>query len=153
RPLRPEQVDRSWQDLASADAAKAYTAIWALSRAPERTLPYLRKHLRPAPGHDARRIRQLIADLGSDRFTVRESASKRLNQLGTEVELTLRKALEGDIALETRHRIDTLLSKITPVLRDPELLRGARAVEILERLASAKARLLLRRLAEGAPDV
>src|SRR5262249_49594924 len=87
RPLQPEQVDRFWQDLASADAAKAYTAIWALSRAPERTLPYLRKHLRPAPGHDARRIRQLIADLGSDRFTVRESASKRLEQLGTEVEL------------------------------------------------------------------
>jgi RNA polymerase sigma factor (sigma-70 family) len=152
RPLQPKQVERFWQDLASADAARACTAMWALSRAPEETLAYLRKHLRPATANDARRIRQLIADLGSDRFAVRESASRKLDQLGKEAEVTLRRALESDIAPETRRRIAAILSRITPVLRDPELLRGARAVEVLERLASPKARLMLRQLAAGTPD-
>jgi hypothetical protein len=46
--LGPEELERLWSDLSSADAARAYRASWLLASVPERTVDFFRRQLRGA---------------------------------------------------------------------------------------------------------
>ena len=70
-------LNELWIDLAGTDASKACRAVWALSADP-RAVDFLRKKLSPAAPPDKARLAQLIADLDSDRFEVRDGASRAL---------------------------------------------------------------------------
>jgi hypothetical protein len=122
------------QLLAAGDAAVALIA----------------RHLHPAPAVDTKRIAALIADLDSDRFAVREQASRELATLDEAAETALQNTLKGSPTLETRRRAEALLAKIAQPSGDR--LRALRAVEVLERLATPAARQVLRTLAVGAAD-
>src|SRR5262249_36237914 len=139
-------------DLADADAAKAQAAVGLLAANPDQAVPLLKQRLRPAAPTDPGRLRQLVADLDSNRFEQREQASRELKRLGEEAEPVLRKPLQGAPSAESRRRIDELLSTMAPwVVEDPEALRRVRAVRALRQTAGPEARQILEKLAEGAP--
>jgi RNA polymerase sigma factor (sigma-70 family) len=150
-PLADRDLEARWADLAGADAARADQAIQDLSASGGQSLPYLRNHLQPASAPGAQRVERLIADLGSGRFTEREQAMQRLEQLGCLAEPALRQALAARPALEVRRRIEQLLDNLDRPITDAETLRALRAIEVLERMGSADARKILHRLADGAP--
>ena len=113
RPAIPPKTepDVLWQDLAAADAARAYLAVIALSESPRRTVPFFLEHVRPVvPCATAEQIAQLIRDLDDDQFAVREKAGAALEQLGRTAQPALRKALQSP-SLEVRRRAAGLLEK------------------------------------------
>lgn len=145
-----KQLAAWWADLAGDDAGRAYAAVWKLGELPGSvSLPFLREHLRPIPGPDTKEVRQLVKDLDNDSFEAREKAQRRLEELGTVAESELRAALAKDPSAEMRRRLDSLLASRPIPAPSSETLRRLRAMQVLERLASAEARRVLAGLAEG----
>ncbi len=148
--LTPQQLDACWKDLADEDAVKAYDAVWTLAAAPEQAVPFLKMHLSPVPRPDAKLVAQLLADLDSDDFAVRQKAVEELRKLGDTVASDLRKALDGKPSLEVRRRLQQLLDQS----RDwtSERLRDHRAIQVLEHIGTRPAKDLLQHLTAGAPE-
>jgi hypothetical protein len=101
-------------------------------------------------------VAALIKDLDSDVFARREEASKKLREYGTKAERALRRELAGAASPETKRRLESVLEAIGPlVLRLPltgDALRGVRAIEVLERVATPEAQTLLQAWAEQERD-
>jgi hypothetical protein len=157
RRLRPARVvDRkavtaAWADLASTDGVVAFEALRLLAAAPQRSLPLLREHLRPAVAADDKQTDRLLADLNSPRFATREEATRELERLDEAARPALQRFLARSPAPEARRRAERLLERLDPL--QPERLRLARSVEVLEAIANEEARQLLEDLARGAPGV
>jgi hypothetical protein len=100
---------------------------------------------------NAERLKRLIADLDHDTFRVREAVAKELARCGQEIEPALREALAGKPSLESRRRIQDLLTNLRR-MDSPDALRSSRALQTLERMGGANARQLLEELAAGAPQ-
>jgi RNA polymerase sigma factor (sigma-70 family) len=147
-PLDRKTLETLWADLAGADAAQAYQAIWTLAAAPEQSLSLLRWQLLPVPAVDARRIDELIADLDNDLFAVREKATAELEKLAGVVEAALRQRLHRSPSPEMRRRIERVLEK----LENSEDVRQGRAIVILEQIGTSEARQILTSLARGAAE-
>jgi hypothetical protein len=143
------EPDRLWTDLADEDARTAYRAVHALAASPARTIAYLKQHLQSVPALDPKRVAQLIAELDSEQFAVREAAAKKLAALGKRVQPALRQALEGKPSAEVRRRLDGLLAALHGVPTG-EVLRVLRAIWVLERIGTVEARHMLQKLASGA---
>ena len=150
--LTPAELEALWRDLGGDDAQRADQAIAMLGARADQTLAFFEKRVAPIKSADAKRVTALLADLDSDDFALRQSASKDLERLGERAAAALKKAVEKPASLESRRRVETLLSKLRPPLASSELLQSLRAVEVLERIDTADARRLLRSLAEGIPD-
>jgi hypothetical protein len=148
-PLTAAEVDSLWATLAGREADQAGLAVARLVAVPEQGVRLLAERLRPVASVG---IDRLIADLDSDRFTVRENAERVLEKLGPTAEAALFKALESRPTLETRRRLERLLERRRGPVTDPELLRGIRGTEVLEHVGSAEARKVLEALAHGAPE-
>lgn len=146
-----KELNSLWSDLGSADAGKAYQAIRSLLGAGPQAVSLLKGRLRPVEAADTRRINQLVADLDSDTFAVREKAAEQLRELGDLAESALRTALEHAASAEVRRRAAALVEQMDPV-RSPERLRVLRAVEVLELIGTKEAREVLAGLAQGAPE-
>jgi hypothetical protein len=142
---------RLWDDLAGADAAKAYEAIWALAQSPKTTLPFLHAQLPAAVAPDPGKVAQLMADLSSERFPVRNRATQELENLGELAESALKEAVSKSQSLESRQRIQALLNNLQGPIASPGKHREVRAVEILESIGTEQARRVLEKLAGGAP--
>lgn len=148
---KAEPLDGPWNDLAGADALKAYQAIRTLSAAPTAAVAWLRDRLHPAPGPDAATLAGWVAGLDSDHFEVRKQAEEELAKLGPLAHPALRRALADRPPLQVRQRIERLLAKeVTAKPLSGEELRGLRAVETLERIGTPEARQVLKKLAGGA---
>jgi hypothetical protein len=108
---RDIDLDHLWHDLAGDDSLAAYTAIWALSEAPDRCVEMLAEKLRPVRTvidldhveegkpleeiHRLRRMKKLLIDKDpafESALTVRRAISL-LAQLGTPEAAELLKAL------------------------------------------------------------
>jgi WD40 repeat protein len=149
-PSARSTTDSLWDDLAAADAARAYQALCGLSAHPD-TLALLGDRLQPVMAADPKRIAQLIADLEDHRFAVRQRAADELERLGETAEVQLQQALARRPSLDLRRRVELLLGRLAnPWLPSTEELRAIRGVEVLERIGNSAARRLLERLAEGA---
>jgi dipeptidyl aminopeptidase/acylaminoacyl peptidase len=159
RPMPPapaaptqKQLNAWWTDLASPDAARAYRAVWAMSLCPKQTLAFLKDQARPPARmiDTQRRIGQLIADLDSKRFKVREKAQLELERLGRAAHPGLKKALESPSA-EVRRRAERILEKTAtadgPPPLQPEELRLIRAIEVLQKIGTTETKPTLERLA------
>ena len=107
--------------------------------------------LTPAPPFDASRLKQWIADLGSDQFAVRDVASKELAKIAERIEPALRRALAAATSAEIKRRLQTLLDSLSPA-RSEECLRAARGLAVLEQIGTPEARKVLETLAAGDPD-
>jgi RNA polymerase sigma factor (sigma-70 family) len=149
--LAAEELELLWADLAGADAAKAWRAVWRMAEAPKDTLPLLRQRVRPYPTAPADVTRKLLVELDGDSFEQREAAVKRLKELGLQAEPALRAALRAQPSLEQRKRIESVLAalKEAPQPPAPEELRPLRAIVVLERIGSPEARRVLEELARG----
>jgi WD40 repeat protein len=148
--LRPEQLKTLWDDLAAADAKKAFQAIATLATAPEQSVPLLREHLRAVPPADPARLARLIADLDAEQPAVRDKATAELGNQADLAEELLRKALANPPSAEARRRLEKLLELVDSPTPPAEPLRALRAIELLERIGTPPAREVLTTLAEGA---
>jgi len=144
-------MDRLWADLAGPDAVRASQALAAFGRTSEKTVAFIAVHLPPELTPSAREVERWIGDLNSERFAVREKASRQLEMLGGMAEPAMRKALKSNLSLEVRQRVDKLVEKLSGPLTLPGHLRAVRAVEILEHIGGVAARSLLSKYAAGAP--
>jgi hypothetical protein len=147
--LTAQQLEGLWADLAREDS-RAIQAVWDMVAGGKHAVPFLKEHLKEtAPVEDAR-VAQLIKELDSDDFTVREKASQDLEQLGKTVEEALTREMRQTSSSEVRRRIKLLLEKLGPgAPRSPEQMRAARAVDVLEQVGTPEARQLLQQLARG----
>jgi RNA polymerase sigma factor (sigma-70 family) len=144
------EAQAAWEDVAGTDAARAFQAIRALAAAPAQALPLLRSRLKPER-IDAGQVQKLIADLDSQVYKTRQAATAQLARLAETAEPALQKALRSNPPLESRRRIEGLLTKLEAGL-SAEALRGRRALEVLERIGNGEARAWLRTLADGSPE-
>jgi WD40 repeat protein len=137
-----------WDRLAAVDAVQAYSTILAMANdtAADR---FLQERLPSVPRPDPKRVAALIAGLSADQFSVRESASNELKEIGRPVERALREALKATASPAVRRRLSDVIESVHFV-SSVETLRRLRAIQVLERMASVKARQTLETLAQGA---
>ncbi len=148
--LSETELSARWEILSRLDAAGAYEAKVDLLHAPNSSVLFLGKQLKPAPAIDAKHIQELIKSLDSDVFKERDQATKELEQLGELVQETMRKALAGNPPPEAHQRLQTLLSNLDQFT--PTQLRNIRDVEILETIGTPEALKIIDQLAKGNPD-
>jgi WD40 repeat protein len=147
RPTKP--VAAPWEALAGDDPQRAWQAVWTLAadpRAPE----LLRTKITAASPPPADKVTQWIANLGADRFPVREAATKELQALGRVIEPDLIAARDRTRSEEVRTRIDGLLARMVRDRSRSEWV-AARAVAALEAAGTPAAKKLLAEWAAGAP--
>jgi hypothetical protein len=147
--LTMQEREALWTDLASPDGFRAYRAIWAMVGEHRDCLPLVKERLKPVPKVEAVRIAQLIDSLDDAKFNVRAQAAAELDALGDVALPALRNAMSGPVSLEVRRRIERLLEKFGGPAPPPEVLRGLRAVEMLEHVGSPEARQVLQTLGQG----
>jgi hypothetical protein len=148
--LTKRELDQKWADLADEDAGKAQRAIGSLILAPKQTVPFLHDRVKPVAVADKAKIQQWIAELDSEKFPVRQAAVKALEKIGAQVQVPIRNALQANVTLETRRRLEQVLNAVLDV-PGRETARALRAIMVLERIGSPEARNLLETLARGAP--
>jgi hypothetical protein len=146
------EPDALWTDLAGTDATKAFDAIRRLSAMPDRAIALVRERIRPIAPPDPERLARWVADLESDRFTVRRQAESELEKLGEQAVPALRKTLEGEPSLDLRQRVTRLLRKTSGSTSARGLVRDLRAVELLELAGGRQSRQVLETLAGGSPE-
>src|SRR5262249_34918070 len=100
----PADLAAGWEELASEDGKKAYQALWSLAARSDETVGFLKDRLQAAAPGDAKRIDQLMGQLDSDDFDVRERATRELEKLDATVEESLRQAIERSTSTEVRTR-------------------------------------------------
>jgi WD40 repeat protein len=141
-----------WTDLAADDPARAYAAVWQLAAAGDASVAFLKDRLSSVAEVSEEDFARLVAGLDDRRFAVREKAAVALRRLNRRAEPALRRALAGKPSLELRRRAEEVLGQLRtfPLRLDADKLRDTRAVAVLERVGTPKARRLLRELAGGA---
>jgi hypothetical protein len=149
RSAQSADPDRLWTDLIAPNPQTAYPAVWTLVAAPDVAIPLFTKRVRPPTAPDPARVRRLIADLDAPRLDVRDAATKKLRRLGDAAEAPLREALTKSPSPEMTARLESLLTPLkTSFPLRGETLRTIRAVQVLERIGTPGARLLLRQWAK-----
>ena len=101
------------------------------------------------PPLDQTAVAKQLAALANPRFKVRELATAALLQVGDLLLPVLDQELKKPLPLETRRRIEGLRGKVDPDQETTEMLRGHRAIAVLEAIATPTARELLQALANG----
>ena len=150
--LTAQELETCWKDL-GGDADIAYRAIGKMLFSPKGAVAILRQQLKPAPKANQERIAQLIGQLEDKQFKARDVAMKELEKLGHVAAPAVQKALQGNVPLEMKRRLELLLEKLEDAALPAETLRQVRAVEALQGIGAADAVELLRTLvAEGAPE-
>ena len=142
-------IQRSWSDLASADAAVGYRAIAVFIAHPQRAVSALGEHLQRVEPIGSGEMDRLIANLDDESFSIREKAVARLAALGELTRPVLQRVKEQRPSLEVRRRVEDLLERLTQPGGGPEKLRCVRAVEVLESIGTEEARRAIRRLSSG----
>jgi WD40 repeat protein len=149
--LTSQQLEAYWNDLIQPDAAQAFVAQAVLLSAPGKAVDFLREHLRAASPPDASRVKQLTAELDSNKFKLRQKATTELEKIGEAAAPALEQLLAGQPSAETRQRAEALLKKLTGRSHvSGERLRSLRAIELLEQIGTPEARQVLKKLAAGA---
>jgi hypothetical protein len=153
-PLSAEELEAFWKTMGDSDVLKAHAAACALAGHPDQVVLFLEKRLWPMASEEIQHLKQLLDELGDDRFAVREAAEQELEKRGEDAMFLLRPgARNPDYSLEARRRVRRIMERVE-VHGWPagETLRSLWAVELLEHLATPTARRLLERLGHGAPD-
>jgi len=147
-PLTVKELEAAWSDLADADAARGQRAVRTLVATPDLAMALFERELRPAIPPDAKRMAKLITDLDSEVFKVRDEAKRELEKLGDAAEPTLRQAVAGNVSLELKRRLESILKGYSTFQR----LRTLRAVQALELFGTRHSRELLGHLVDGVPE-
>lgn len=114
RPAEKQEANRSldalWAALAE-EPAQAYRALWTMSET-KGAVDFLRGKLVSLKPVVDERLRQLIADLDSDIFAVREVATKELADIGEAAAPSMQAALRDKPSLESRKRLEELIQRL-----------------------------------------
>src|SRR5262249_46400617 len=129
-----------------------YPAVAALAAVPAQAVPLLRKQLQPVSLADADLMKKLLADLDSKRFAVRDRANSALAKLGESAVPALRDALARGPSPEVSVRLKALLEQAANAEPTGAMLRGLRAIAVLEQIGNAEAKQVLQYLAAGASE-
>ncbi|HZZ77899.1 MAG TPA: hypothetical protein VFE62_05250 [Gemmataceae bacterium] len=120
-------LDSRWADLASPDEAMATRALLALTATPKETTAYLKEHLKPVKA-DAKRVAQLVKQLDSSNFALRNRAMNELEYYGKYIKADLETALKADPSAEAKSRVQELIAKMPKEKKDeaapPPPLKG-----------------------------
>jgi WD40 repeat protein len=137
-----EELEKAWTRLAVKDAREARGAMEALVRVGDKATEFLAPRLGLSSPLRNEEIESLVGSLASDDIASRDSATSALRERATQAQL--RGCLERKTPQETSDRLQEILTEWSrPVPeRGPEI-RFSRAVEVLERVGTAKARELL----------
>jgi WD40 repeat protein len=146
--LDADELQRLWDNLASAEPAVAHRAVWRLVASGDRAVAFLKQRLKATPHADAAQVKKWLDDLDSGEFKQRKEAETALKRLEGAVEDDLRRRLEKSVSLEARRRLEQLLARLGPT---PTRLRSGRAIWALEQIGTAGARDVLAQLASGDP--
>lgn len=146
----PKKLNACWEKLAGENATSAYEAIWDLRQAGDQAVAFMKERVKTVAGVEPEMVTKLVADLDAPVFATRKKAADELAKLGEQAEPALRKALEGDPSAEMRKQVQSLLSKLRFPIYHGEALRDLRAIQVLERIGTPKAREVLEELAKGA---
>ena len=144
-------MEALWGDLAGTDASKAHQGVHKLAAGAKQAMPFLVKRLKPAVRVDPKKIDGWLADLESEKFSVRQAATANLVKAGEQSVPPLKKLLASGPPLETRKRAEALLDQLTGGTLTSEQLQVVRAVEALEQIGTPEARRLLKTLTDGGP--
>jgi hypothetical protein len=123
--------------------------VWRAARDPAGP-DLLRAKVAPVDPVSPEQIGQWIAELGADRYPVRERATRALGGLGRVARPALRRAREQPTGEEVRTRLDGLIARLPPDRSAAEIVQ-ARAVAAMELAGTPAARKLLAEWAAGAP--
>jgi hypothetical protein len=146
-PLPDAALDALWEAMRDDDALDLYGCTEALAAAPDQAVPFLRKHVAPAPKEDTDRIAALVQDLTKGDYNARKKAVGALRKIGAPAVPALQKLPQMGVYDELAQRLAMEFSNLPAA---PEQQRATRAVAVLERVANADARKLLEELAAGA---
>ncbi|HKB04738.1 MAG TPA: sigma-70 family RNA polymerase sigma factor [Gemmataceae bacterium] len=136
--------DALWNDLATAEAERAYRLVWGLIRDPKAAVKLFTDKVKPAELATPRAdFDKWVANLDSPQFRARESAERELTKSGARVPVGwLRKALADARSDEQRARLGRVLALRERPSADE--WRLGRAVQVLERAGTYEARALLK---------
>ncbi|MBI1831891.1 MAG: hypothetical protein HYR84_10625, partial [Planctomycetes bacterium] len=127
KPIAPgkavDKLTMAWTELASEDAGKAGRAMLALVRADADAVAFLRTRVPPIAPADKRRLMQLVSDLDSVQFPVREAARIELEKLGDLALPALRGIDINKRSVEGTRRVAEIIERITTRPHTPETLR------------------------------
>ena len=150
--LAQSDEQRAWEELAGADAARArvWMRRWVATGNP--AIAFLGKHVEAEAGIPEIRVRELIQQLGSDRFREREESQRRLAELGEPIVNVLRKEADRSTDTEIQERLRRLIDH--PGQRVPlptgKAIQVLRTIEVLEQIGTPTARKVVERLSKGA---
>jgi hypothetical protein len=146
--LSPQELTSAWDELGGDDVPRAYQALMRFCAASDKAVPFVHDRVRALPEPDAATAPKLVADLVSDRFTVRQKAFDDLEKLGERARTALEKAQASRPSLEVQRRLQQLLDNLADY--SPEHRRLLRSVQVLEQAATPVAKQALDLLAKGA---
>jgi WD40 repeat protein len=149
----PSQWDSSkatevWNDLASADAKRAYRSITLLRVNPREAIDFLKSRVKIATVPSLDTVAAMLRRLDTPAFRDRESAQNELSSIAELIRPHLSAAQKAS-SEEASSRLARVLESTQSLT--PERLRQVRACEVLESIGSREAVDLLRRWATG-PD-
>jgi hypothetical protein len=141
----PAELEIAWKALADANPAKAEAAINTLYSA-KQVVPFLKDHLKiDATPMDGNRVKELIKDLDSDEFSVREKASSALLAMGPAV----KPLLQVDApSLEVKRRLEMIALKLKDA---PAVVQARRGLQVLTELPDRSARIVVEQLSKETP--
>jgi WD40 repeat protein len=137
----PEEL---WQLLASDDAVTARRAMQAALEKRQEFVEFCFGQTPPfAP--DATEIDKLISSLDSNTFSMRQAATDRLISLGEVAIGKMSAALKEPRSAEQKARLTRLLASADGPIKDKEIVRFVRALQVLERTGTPAARECIRK--------
>lgn len=152
KKLDPAERLALWREFAGPPE-QAFQAMALLRAEPEQFIGFLDLQLEPL-FKLTERLTNLVRDLESDRFTVRQQATQELEKIGDLGIPFLEEKLKGKLTLEAQRRLEQVVARVKP--REPgghsTQLQLWRTIEILESLATPPARETLQRMAKDIPD-
>jgi WD40 repeat protein len=152
RQFQKKQVlERALLDLGSSNGGRVQSAMRTLASDPTAAITAIRVSLFSAEPINPEVIARWIADLDSDKFEERETATARLVKHGDIASGALSRALEHTRSLEMRRRIEEILERQRPPLTEDHL-RLVRIVRFLEYISTDDALALLRKYSSGVAD-
>jgi RNA polymerase sigma factor (sigma-70 family) len=142
-------LESAWNDLATREAAQSFKSEGRFLAVPADTVKFFDEKIKPVEKVDPKLIQRWLADLGSDAFAVRETASKELDKFGHQARPYLEEAMKSAKSAEVRERVKKILEQQQAAVITPEQLRQLRAVGVLEQIGDGESKSLLKKWANG----
>ena len=107
----PSPLATAWQELLSADEAKATKAALAFAAKPKESVEFLTDALKPLKA-EPKLLAKLFGDLGDKDYKTREAAQVELEYFGKFIKTDLEKAAKDESNPEAKERLGKLLGRI-----------------------------------------